>query len=109
MLLPAQVSLTLEPMDMRVGIDGLSSRAQHALGASPYDTRLKQNQRTRSTPGRLDPQRPQRAAFGLKGMTGNAQVDRFVRKRQLRNISNKGQEATIVVVRHLHRVDQALV
>ncbi|WP_311968880.1 IS66 family insertion sequence element accessory protein TnpB [Pseudomonas baltica] len=37
MLLPAQVWLILEPMDMRLGIDGLSSRVQHALGRSPCD------------------------------------------------------------------------
>ena len=37
MLLPAQVWLILEPMDMRLGIDGLSARVQHALGKSPCD------------------------------------------------------------------------
>ena len=37
MLLPTQVWLILEPMDMRLGIDGLSARVQHALGNSPCD------------------------------------------------------------------------
>ena len=37
MLLPRQVWLMLEPMDMRLGIDGLSARIQHALERSPCD------------------------------------------------------------------------
>lgn len=37
MVLPTQVWLMLEPMDMRLGIDGLSARIQQALGRSPCD------------------------------------------------------------------------
>jgi transposase len=37
MVLPTQVWLMLEPMDMRLGIDGLSARIQQALGCSPCD------------------------------------------------------------------------
>ena len=37
MVLPDQVWLVLDPMDMRLGIDGLSSRLQQTLGRSPCD------------------------------------------------------------------------
>jgi transposase len=32
-----QVWLVIEPVDMRIGIDGLSQRIQHSLGRSPCD------------------------------------------------------------------------
>ena len=32
---PAQVWLVVEPVDMRLGIDGLSARIQQSLGRSP--------------------------------------------------------------------------
>jgi transposase len=35
MLTPEQVYLVLEPVDMRLGIDGLSARIQQSLGCSP--------------------------------------------------------------------------
>ena len=34
---PAQVWLVVEPVDMRLGIDGLSARIQQSLGRSPCD------------------------------------------------------------------------
>ena len=34
---PTQVWLALEPVDMRLGIDGLSLRVQQALGRAPCD------------------------------------------------------------------------
>jgi transposase len=34
---PAAIWIAVEPMDMRVGIDGLSLRVQQALGKSPCD------------------------------------------------------------------------
>ena len=34
---PSQVWLALEPVDMRLGIDGLSLRVQQALGRAPCD------------------------------------------------------------------------
>jgi transposase len=34
---PAQIWLAVEPVDMRAGIDGLSTRVQEALGKSPCD------------------------------------------------------------------------
>lgn len=37
MLTPAQVWLAIEPVDMRLGIDGLSACIQQALGRSPCD------------------------------------------------------------------------
>lgn len=37
MLLPEQVWLVVQPVDMRLGIDGLSSHIQHVLGGSPCD------------------------------------------------------------------------
>ena len=36
-LLPQQVWLAIEPVDMRLGMDGLSLRIQAALGKSPCD------------------------------------------------------------------------
>lgn len=35
MLTPAQVWLVVEPVDMRLGIDGLSAHIQQALGRPP--------------------------------------------------------------------------
>jgi len=37
MLPPSQVWLAVEPMDMRLGIEGLSLRVQEALGKAPCD------------------------------------------------------------------------
>lgn len=37
MIRPEQVWLAVEPVDMRMGIDGLSLRIQQALGRSPCD------------------------------------------------------------------------
>ncbi len=37
MIRPEQVWLVIEPVDMRVGIDGLSLRIQNLLGHSPCD------------------------------------------------------------------------
>ena len=37
MLVPSQVWLVVEPVDMRLGIDGLSAHIQQALGRSPCD------------------------------------------------------------------------
>ena len=37
MLTPAQVWLVVEPVDMRLGIDGLSAHIQQALGRPPCD------------------------------------------------------------------------
>lgn len=37
MILPRQVWLAIEPVDMRLGIDGLSLRVQQALGRAPCD------------------------------------------------------------------------
>ena len=37
MLSPTHVWLILEPMDMRLGIDGLSAHVQHAPGTSSCD------------------------------------------------------------------------
>jgi transposase len=37
MLQPEQVWLALQPVDMRLGIDGLSLRVQQALGKAPCD------------------------------------------------------------------------
>ena len=34
---PAQIWLAVEPVDMRLGIDGLSARLQASLGRSPCD------------------------------------------------------------------------
>jgi transposase len=35
--MPAQVWLVVEPVDMRLGIDGLAARIQQSLGRSPCD------------------------------------------------------------------------
>ena len=37
MITPEQVWLVVEPVDMRMGIDGLSVRIQQLLGCSPCD------------------------------------------------------------------------
>ena len=37
MIRPEQVWLAVEPVDMRMGIDGLSLKIQQALGRSPCD------------------------------------------------------------------------
>ena len=37
MITPEQVWLAVEPVDMRMGIDGLSLRIQQLLGCSPCD------------------------------------------------------------------------
>lgn len=37
MISPTQVWLAVEPVDMRLGIDGLSLRIQESLGCSPCD------------------------------------------------------------------------
>lgn len=37
MLAPTQIWLAVEPVDMRLGIDGLSLRVQQALGKAPCD------------------------------------------------------------------------
>lgn len=37
MIAPEQVWLAVEPVDMRMGIDGLSLRIQQLLGCSPCD------------------------------------------------------------------------
>lgn len=37
MIQPSQVWLAIEPVDMRLGIDGLSLRVQQALGRAPCD------------------------------------------------------------------------
>lgn len=37
MVQPALIWLAIEPVDMRLGIDGLSARVQQALGRSPPD------------------------------------------------------------------------
>ena len=37
MIQPEQVWLAVEPVDMRMGIDGLSLQIQQALGRSPCD------------------------------------------------------------------------
>ena len=37
MLVPSQVWLVVEPVDMRLGIDGLSAYIQQALGCPPCD------------------------------------------------------------------------
>lgn len=37
MIRPEQVWLAVEPVDMRIGIDGLSLKIQEALGRSPCD------------------------------------------------------------------------
>lgn len=37
MILPRQVWLAIDPVDMRLGIDGLSLRVQEALGRAPCD------------------------------------------------------------------------
>lgn len=37
MLMPDQVWMVVQPVDMRLGIDGLSSHIQQALGGSPCD------------------------------------------------------------------------
>lgn len=37
MIRPEQVWLAVEPVDMRLGIDGLSLKVQQALGRSPCD------------------------------------------------------------------------
>lgn len=37
MIRPEQIWLAVEPVDMRLGIDGLSLKIQQALGCSPCD------------------------------------------------------------------------